>query len=71
MSPKSTSLQYQRRLDQDLTSLPLSSPSRSVHSFRRAIGNHQLYNKIHPNESRQDPSGVQRREPGDLIESTS
>lgn len=70
MSPKSASLQYQRSLDQDLTSLPLSSPSRSVHSLSSSISNHKLDKEIHPDESRQDLSRVQRREPGDVVEGT-
>jgi len=60
VSGESTCLQDQRNFDQDLTSHVFSSAICSICRFCCAVGDHQFDKEIDANESRQDPSWMNR-----------
>ena len=60
VSSKSTCLQDQRDLDQNLARLLLSGTGRRVRRFGCAVGDHELDEEIHTDEGRQDTTRVKR-----------
>lgn len=67
VSGESASLQDKRSLDQDLARQMFGRAIRSVRRFRCAVGDHELDEEVDADESRQDPSWVERRKPGDVV----
>lgn len=65
---KCTRLQDQCSLDQDLTSHVFSGAVRSVCGLGCAVRDHHFDEEVDADESRQDPSWMERREPRDVVE---